>query len=216
LFEGAWEGIKEVFSLDKIGEFFASVWQGIKNAFGSVADWFKNIFSRAWQAVKNVFSTGGKIFDGIKDGIVNAFKAVVNGIIKGINKVIAMPFKGINKVLNTIQNVEIVGIRPFDWLTWRAPVPQIPLLYRGGVLKKGQVGLLEGNGAEAVVPLENNHKWISKVAQDMAKATGGNSGNVYNIEINIEGAKYSDERSLAEAVAIEIQNMTDRRAAVYA
>ena len=37
-----------------------------------------------------------------------------------------------------------------------------------------------------------------------------------DIIINIDGAKYSDEQSLASAIALEIQNMTDRRAAVYA
>ena len=38
---------------------------------------------------------------------------------------------------------------------------------KGGVLKKGEVGLLEGNGAEAVVPLDQNKKWINAVAQQM-------------------------------------------------
>ena len=37
-----------------------------------------------------------------------------------------------------------------------------------------------------------------------------------DIIINIDGARYSDEQSLASAIALEIQNMTDRRAAVYA
>lgn len=37
-----------------------------------------------------------------------------------------------------------------------------------------------------------------------------------NVTININGAKYSDENSLAEAMAEALQNMTDRRAAVYA
>ena len=47
-----------------------------------------------------------------------------------------------------------------------------------------------------------------------AGAFGGTS--IGNININIDGAKYSDEQSLASAIALEIQNMTDRRAAVYA
>ena len=47
-----------------------------------------------------------------------------------------------------------------------------------------------------------------------AGAFGGTS--IGNITINIDGAKYSDEQSLAYAIALEIQNMTDRRAAVYA
>ena len=45
-------------------------------------------------------------------------------------------------------------------------------------------------------------------------AYGGNSFG--DVIINIDGAKYTDEQSLASAIALEIQNMTDRRAAVYA
>lgn len=50
----------------------------------------------------------------------------------------------------------------------------------------------------------------------------GISGTAYkgtsigSVTININGAKYSDENSLAEAMAEALQNMTDRRAAVYA
>ena len=42
----------------------------------------------------------------------------------------------------------------------------------GGVVPKGQTAFLEGNGTEAVVPLENNKKWISKVAADMSASLG--------------------------------------------
>ena len=41
----------------------------------------------------------------------------------------------------------------------------VPQLAKGGVLKKGQVGLLEGDGAEAVVPLEQNTGWINELAR---------------------------------------------------
>jgi phage-related protein len=50
-----------------------------------------------------------------------------------------------------------------------------------------------------------------------SEASGYSAGNSFgDIIINIDGAKYSDEQSLASAIALEIQNMTDRRAAVYA
>lgn len=57
--------------------------------------------------------------------------------------------------------------------------------------------------------------YIRKVG---AGAAGGAFGgtSIGNININIDGAKYTDEQSLASAIALEIQNMTDRRAAVYA
>lgn len=189
--QSAWDGVKKVWEIvsswfkntvvKPVEDFFTGMWDGLKNGaqaawegitgvFTHVVDWFKDKFSRAWQAVKDVFSTGGKIFDGIKEGIVDAFKTVVNAIIRGINKVIALPFDGINAVLDKIKNVSIVGYKPFENLISRLPVPQIPELEKGGVLKRGQVGFLEGNGAEAVVPLENNAKWIRATANDLKKA----------------------------------------------
>lgn len=41
---------------------------------------------------------------------------------------------------------------------------------KGGVVEKGEIALLEGDGAEAVVPLHQNRMWISRVAQDMMNA----------------------------------------------
>lgn len=171
-FSQAWEDIKNIFS--GVGDFFDGIWEGIKGAFSSVTDWFGNIFSKAWQKVKDVFSTGGKIFDGIKEGITSVFKTVVNAIIKGINKVIAVPFNKINGILNWIRSIEIVGYAPFADLWGKNPlaVPQIPLLATGGVLKKGQVGLLEGSGAEAVVPLEKNTGWINGIAERLNALQG--------------------------------------------
>lgn len=172
---------------DKLKSGARGAWDGIKSVFSSVANWFKDIFSRAWNNVKNVFSTGGKIFDGIKDGIANVFKTVVNGIIGGINRVIAVPFNAINSVLRRIKNISILGLKPFDWIK-EFSVPQIPTLARGGVLKKGEVGLLEGDGAEAVIPLDQNKKWIAAVADEMEHAIngfgGGGVGTVNNSRVN--------------------------------
>ena len=51
-----------------------------------------------------------------------------------------------------------------------------------------------------------------------AGAAGGAFGgtSIGNININIDGAKYSDENALADAIAERLQMMTDRRSAVYA
>lgn len=185
-FSDAWAWCKNAWSA--AGKFFSDIWSGIKNAFGSVGSWFKDTFSKAWTAVKNVFSTGGKIFDGIKDGIANVFKTVVNGIIGGINKVIAVPFNAINKALARIRDISIVGLQPFSWIK-TFTVPQIPKLETGAVLEKGQVGLLEGNGAEAVVPLHQNRKWINAVAQDMDNAiSGGTNARVVAVLLDILAA----------------------------
>lgn len=185
----AWEGIKSVWStvsnwfntkiITPVKTWFsdmwnglktkaADAWAGIKSVFSPVADWFKEKFSNAWQKVKDVFSTGGKVFDGIKEGIADTFKTVVNAIIRGINKIIDVPFSKINDILDTIQDVEVLGAKPFDFLTSRLPIPQIPELEQGGILRKGQIGLLEGNGEEAVVPLEKNLNGLKRIANILA------------------------------------------------
>ena len=164
-FTGMWENLKSG---------AAAAWDGIKSVFSHVSTWFRDVFAEAWQKVKDVFSTGGKVFDGIKEGIVESFKTVVNAIIRGINKVISVPFNAINGMLDKLRDLEIAGVQPFDGLVTRLPVPEIPELERGGVLKRGQVGLLEGNGAEAVVPLERNRAWIAATAAQLRREMAAN------------------------------------------
>lgn len=167
----------------------SDAWDGIKQVFGTVASFFEETFRKAWTKVKDVFSTGGKIFDGIKDGIVDSFKSIVNAIIRGINKVVSVPFNGINTALDKLRSIEILGKKPFGSLG-SIEVPQIPELYQGGVLRKGQVGYLEGNGDEAVVPLEKNTGWLDEVAKrivdrgGMAGAQAQTVNNNYNYEYN--------------------------------
>jgi phage-related protein len=179
VFSAAWQGIKDAFAA--VGSFFSGVWEGIKKPFTSVASWFKDIFSKAWQAVKNVFSTGGKIFDGIKEGIANVFKTVVNGIIGGINKVIKVPFDGINSALKSIKNVDIMGLKPFNWIK-TISVPQIPLLAKGGVVDSATLAMIGERGKEAVVPLENNTEWMDKLAEKLAARTSAPSRIVLTLD----------------------------------
>lgn len=189
----------------------SNAWDGIKNVFSVVTTWFKDTFKKAWEGVKNVFSTGGKIFTGIKEGIENTFKTVVNGIIRGINTVVAIPFNAINSFLRTLRNVQILGWYPFSWIS-EFGVPQIPLLAQGGVLKRGQIGVLEGSGAEAVVPLEKNKEWIHAVAEDFGREMG--SGTV--ITMNIYGAQGQDINELAEVISRKINDAVARDRRVFA
>lgn len=156
-FAAAWEAIKNAWS--GVKEFFASIWDGIKNAFANVGEWFRGVFEGAKNIIEKIW-----------DSVTEIVKAPVNFLIKGLNKFIDM--------LNKIQIPDWVpGVGGYG-----LNLPNIPELQQGGVLKKGQMGLLEGDGAEAVVPLENNRAWINATAQAMKQAlqaeglvAGGNS-----------------------------------------
>ena len=193
-FSGMWDGVK-----DGAGK----AWEGIKNVFSPVVDWFKDKFTKAWTAVKNVFSTGGKVFDGIKDGIVSAFKTVVNAIIKGINKVIAIPFDSINKILNSIRDLSFLGISPFTWIPYNAlPVPKIPTLETGiAKAKKGHQYLLEGKNDEAVLPLHKNAQWLKAMAGtllDQMKTKSG-AGNTFAPGVNSTGSNVNNFTQIINA-----------------
>ena len=187
-----WDGIKNIFStvgnwfhdkvISPVGDFFSGMWgklkkgakdawDGIKNVFSTVANFFGDIFSKAWKKVKDIFSTGGKIFDGIKDGIVDAFKTIVNAIITGINKVVALPFKGINWALNKIKNIEILGLKPFDWID-TISVPQIPKLAKGGITNGATLAEIGEAGREMVLPLEANTQWMDLLAEKINQRQG--------------------------------------------
>ncbi len=142
------------------------IWDGIKQVFDGIIDFIRGVFTgdweRAWKGVKEIFS-------GIAKSLITVFKSPLNGIIKLINAAI----DGINLMIDKINGT---GIMTF--LGWSIPkIPgKISPLAKGGVLKKGQVGVLEGDGAEAVVPLEKNTEWIGKVADGFVDRLSANQG----------------------------------------
>lgn len=180
-FQSVFGGVAEFLGgiCQTIGDFFVGLWEGFKagvqgawdfitGIFGNLASFFGSIFSSAWEAVKAVFSTGGQIFMGIVDGITSAFRTIVNAIITGINHVVALPFNAINGFLSFLKGIDILGIKPFDWVG-TIDVPQIPLLAQGGIVNGATTAIIGEDGQEAVLPLEHNtDNWAGLLASTLA------------------------------------------------
>lgn len=208
-FSGVWEGIKNVFATVRdffverfqssfemvrtiwsgVTGFFSGLWEGIKSIFSNVAGFFSTVFEGAKNVVANIIGA-----------IVGVIKAPINGVIGLINVFI----RGLNRI-RIPSWVPIVGGRGIH-------IPQLNYLARGGVLEKGQVGILEGSGAEAVVPLENNAAWIRAVARDMANELGTNQ----TINITVNAAAGQSETAIADMVMRKMQQAVNRKGAVYA
>ena len=191
------ESILQIFK--GIGTGLVNAWpkfkEGISELWGKVTSWFDGL----WQKTKEI---GGNIVDGIKEGIKNAWKNLKTwfeglfGDLIGIAKRIlgiASPSKVFKKIGGF--TAEGFGIGFDDEFAH---------------VKDDMEDAL--NFEDASVDINAS---IRKVGVGSAAgAFGGNSfGDVY---INIDGANLDDPRSLAVAVAEELQNMTDRRLAVYA
>lgn len=180
-FKSAWSGVKSAWNSAK--SFFSGIWSGIRGVFGSVNSWFRSKFQSAWSAIKSVFSGWGSFFSGLWSKIKSKFgsigtslgSAMGNAVKSGLNRVLSTVQSAINKGIGLINSAIRLANKLPGINVGTVPKISLPRLARGGVLEKGQVGLLEGTGAEAVVPLENNRKWISKVAEDLYEVQKINS-----------------------------------------
>ena len=184
-FRQAWNGIKTAWNSAK--SFFRGIWTSVTGTFGNVSGWFRGKFQSAWSSIKSVFSGWGSFFGGLWTKIKSKFSSIGTSIGSSMGNAVK---SGLNRVLSTVQSAINKGIGLINSairLANKLPgidvgtVPKIslPRLAKGGVLEKGQVGLLEGTGAEAVVPLENNRAWLSKVAEELNELQGNvpRSGN---------------------------------------
>ena len=213
----AWDDFKSY-----VGSFFdnmknkaGSAVSGIKEAFSGIPEWFRTTFTRAWTNVKNVFSKGGKVFTGIKDGILKGLKSVINALIKGINKVVAIPFNGLNHALNKIKNVEILGLKPFSKLIGTISVPQIPMLAKGGVITSPTIAMMgEYAGAktnpEIVTPQSILRETISSSNDELINALLGATGRIIKAindsNVTLEG----DAKGMFKVIKKEADNYTYR------
>lgn len=172
----AWEGIKGIVNT-WVG-FFKNVWENIKKVFSAVKEFFKTVFTTAWDAVKKVFSGWVGFFRDLWGKIKNTFSNIgknianaIGGAVKqGINGVINMIEGTINTAINLINGaIKLINMIPGVGIGELGHV-KLPRLAKGGVLENGARTVIAGeNGAEAIVPLEKNTKWISLVANQLQK-----------------------------------------------
>lgn len=170
---------------------------------GFVNGVFSGDWSKAWEGVKTVFK-------GVWDAMPDFIKGPIKLIIGFVNSMIGAIENGINFVVRGMNNLQFdvpdwvpgIGGETFGFDLSEISLPRIPQLARGGVLEKGQVGLLEGNGAEAVVPLEKNTKWISRVAATMSDEFGKYRLNTFVPKQSLSLSSYSYEK-LKSAMQME-------------
>ena len=191
----AWENIKKTFSnigkwfsekfrevqkagkqaMEDVKKWFSDAYKSVTKTFSNIGSWFKNTFQTAWKNVKNAFASWGSFFSGLWTQIKNKFSsigsalgtAMGNAVKNGLNRVIAKVESAINKGIGLINGAINLANKLPGVDVSKVPTVSLPRLARGAVLEKGQGGLLEGSGTEAVVPLERNKAWLSKVAEDL-------------------------------------------------
>ena len=179
-----WSKIQEV--MGKVGDKVKGVIDDINKYFNDVKSTVSDVFNGIWSKVQGVMDKVGNKISNVLRGIQNAWsdlRGFVGGVFSGIEGAVSSLVGSVKGMVNGV----IGGINGAISIINKIPgvhIGRIPRLERGGVLKRGQIGLLEGNGAEAVVPLERNKAWIRAVAKDMAQimpsVTTNNNGQTIN------------------------------------
>lgn len=176
--------------------------QALPQLLAKVPEIISNLVKAFGQFMQPVIDIGKNIIDGIKKGISNAW----NNLVKWFKNlfsdliVIAKKILGIASPSKVFKKIGAFTAEGF------------------GAGFEDEFAKVKGDMEDAMdfddvsVGINSSIRKVGAGASGMAY--GGTS--IGNININIDGAKYTDEQSLASAIALEIQNMTDRRAAVYA
>ena len=189
-----WENIKSKTEdlKNKVVEFF----EGIKTGIQEKIDSAKEKVSEAVENIKELLSFSGlkkkvsDLFEDIKEKITSPIEKAKELVDKAVEKIkgifpikLGKIFDGIKLPHFKISGGEIpwgiggMGTKPSVDIDWYA---------RGGVFDKGaRIAGIGENGAEAVVPLENNTKWINRVAKELVRQINAISnvvrGNVHSM-----------------------------------
>lgn len=220
-------------------EFWINLWDNIKEVFGRVADYLsekieniKQWFSDAWNNIKNTFAGWGDFFRGLWDSLTNIFsnafdwfKNIGSNIVNGIKNGISNAWNGLVNWFNGLWDNLVGGVKRFLGISSPSK------LFEDEIGVNMALGVGEGwekEFGDVRSQIEGGLKFDSAAidmdASAMGRALGAGGTNAFGgevpagttININIDGARYSDENALAEAIAERMEIMTNRRGAVFA
>lgn len=166
---------------------------GIKNAFVKIVEKGKEIIEKVWEGISQ------KISDAYEWG-----KQLMWNFLEGVEAVWKDTrwwqfWSGFGEFLfDAFHPGEVQGQNLQDWENKMRDMPAlyddtpesyrrmtgakgIPVFGSGGVVTVPTKAIIGENGAEAVVPLENNTAWIDKLAARLNRAGGGG----YSAQINV-------------------------------
>lgn len=183
--KNAWNSVANWFNenvIQPLVSFFTGLWNKITSIATNIKDGVVNAFTTVKNAISNIVS-------GIWNAITSTFNKITSAMSQPIEKArdliktIIEKIKGFFKFEWSLPKLKVpkFSITPSGWSVGdllKGSIPKLGITWnaRGGVFDKptvfGYGNSLQGlgeNGAEAVVPLENNLEWLNKLADMLAQ-----------------------------------------------
>lgn len=181
-----------------------NTWNTIKKIFQGVIDFVQGVFTgnweQAWQGVVNIFG-------GLFDNLVNMVKSPLNGIIGLLNGAIS----AINGLISGLNSIS------FTMPSWLGGghfginipyIPKIPYLAKGGILSQGSA--IVGEAGPELLTMMGSRAMVQPLTSSTTNQT-----NLGGVNITVYGAPGQDVRALADIIMDEMQNATERKAAIF-
>lgn len=181
-----------------------NTWNTIKKIFQGVIDFVQGVFTgnweQAWQGVVNIFG-------GLFDNLVNMVKSPLNGIIGLLNGAIS----AINGLISGLNSIS------FTMPSWLGGghfginipyIPKIPYLAKGGILSQGSA--IVGEAGPELLTMMGSRAMVQPLTSSTTNQT-----NLGGVNITVYGAPGQDVRALADIIMDEMQDATERKAAVF-
>lgn len=229
------------FAVGKVVQWTTDVWNHLKEAIpqiiSDIGTWFSELPGRIWEWLVESFNRivqwAVDIYNKAKEAITNFLKAFVEGLKKLPGKFKEWFTKAIDFLKTLPAQMLQIGKDIFSglWNGLKSIWEKISGWIDGVVQKIRSIfGAAEKGYEDATKGVKGSYaSGLDYVPRDMTvrvhegeailtkeqNANRSVSSMFGVVNINIEGAQYSDEQSLAKAMAFELQNLADRRAKAW-
>lgn len=183
---------------DEIKAVTLKVWEAIKSAIQTAINKIKEVVSTAFNVIKDrIINPIKSAFNSVKQTFSNIFNTIKEklNLAKDFVKSIIDKIKGFFNFEVSLPDIKLphFSITPTGWkigdlLKGVKPKLDIQWYAQGGVFDKptlfnyGGLGGLGENGAEAVVPLEKNTKWLDRLATMLSEKQGSSAPIVLQVD----------------------------------
>lgn len=142
-------------------QLFMALVMAVPQILGGLIQAFGTLVGNLWNAIVNMFAKFASDFGEFISGI---FKGAINGVLQFIENFINAPIDLLNGFIGIINNA-------FGWIGVNLGYIdriRLPRLAQGGFVDGATTAMIGEDGAEAVLPLENNtDNWAGLLAQTL-------------------------------------------------
>lgn len=166
---------------------------------------FGNLVSSALNALQPVLQAVGPLLETLAE--------LMNSIASIVSAVLSPALKALGELLNwLLQPILWVAQAINDVVEWLISLINPILKFLG----LGTISLPDGSAINKGGAISSIGSVGDYVTPSTSTGTSSSGTTIQKVEIYIEGAQYQDPESLAEAISIQLQNLTERKVNVFA